>query len=128
MAAIARWCLRHRLIAVLLWLLALGTAAAAAGTAGSAFSNDYEVPGTESSRAHALLRAGFHGHGGDTDTIVWRAPEHQSVRTPDVEQRMTEALDAIAALPGVGSVAAPTARGPRASRRSAPTGAPPMPW
>lgn len=122
MAVIARWCLRHRLPAVLIWLLALGGAALAAGSAGSAFSNDYEVPGTESSRAHALLRAGFHGQGGDTDTLVWRAPEHQSVRTPAVEQRMAKALDTIAGLPGVGSVAGPYGPGPESAAQISPDG------
>ncbi|MEU3771724.1 MMPL family transporter [Streptomyces sp. NPDC032472] len=115
MAAIARWCMRHRLVAVLIWLLALGGTAAAAATAGAAFSNDYEVPGTESSRANALLRAGFHGQGGDTDTIVWRTPEHQTARTPAVEQRMTRALDTVARLPGVGSVAGPYGPGPESA-------------
>lgn len=93
-----------------------------AGTAGSAFSNDYEVPGTESSRANALLRAGFHGQGGDTDTVVWRAPEHQSVRTPAVEQRMAKALDTIAGLPGVGSVAGPYGAGPESTAQISPDG------
>ncbi|MFF0213596.1 MMPL family transporter [Streptomyces vinaceus] len=122
MAVIARWCLRHRLPAVLIWLLALGGTALAAGSAGSAFSNDYEVPGTESGRAHALLRAGFHGQGGDTDTVVWRAPEHQSVRTAAVEQRMAKALDTIAGLPGVGSVAGPYGPGPESAARISPDG------
>lgn len=114
--------MRHRLLTVLIWLLALGGTAAAAGTAGSAFSNDYEVPGTESGRAHDLLREGFHGQGGDTDTIVWRAPDHQSARTPDIEQRMTRALDAVAALPGVGSVAGPYGPGPESAARISPDG------
>ncbi|MGW6410780.1 MMPL family transporter [Streptomyces vinaceus] len=122
MAVIARWCLRHRLPTVLIWLLALGGTALAAGSAGSAFSNDYEVPGTESGRAHALLRAGFHGQGGDTDTVVWRAPEHQSVRTPAVEQRMARALDTIARLPGVGSVAGPYGPGPESAAQISPDG------
>ncbi|MFD8794200.1 MMPL family transporter [Streptomyces vinaceus] len=122
MAVIARWCLRHRLPTVLIWLLALGGTALAAGSAGSAFSNDYEVPGTESGRAHALLRAGFHGQGGDTDTVVWRAPEHQSVRTPAVEQRMARALDTIAGLPGVGSVAGPYGPGPESAAQISPDG------
>ncbi|MER8095277.1 MMPL family transporter [Streptomyces goshikiensis] len=122
MAAIARWCMRHRLVTVLLWLLAFGATAAAAGVAGPAFSNDYEVPGTESSKAHALLREGFSGQGGDTDTIVWRTPDGQSARTPAVEQRMTGALDTIAALPGVGSVAGPYGPGPEAAARISPDG------
>ncbi|WP_405762542.1 MMPL family transporter [Streptomyces sp. NBC_00045] len=122
MAVIARWCMRHRLVALLLWLLALGGTAVAAATAGSAFSNDYEVSGTESSRAHALLREGFHGQGGDTDTIVWRAPDHQTVRSPGVEQRMARALDAVAALPGVGSVAGPYGPGPESAAQISPDG------
>ncbi len=114
--------MRHRLFAVLIWLLALGGTAAAAVTAGSAFSNNYEVPGTESGRANALLREGFHGQGGDTDTIVWRAPDRQNVRTPDIEQRMTRALDAVAELPGVGSVAGPYGPGPENAARISPDG------
>ncbi|MFD0268917.1 MMPL family transporter [Streptomyces sp. NPDC127106] len=117
MAAIARWCMRHRLVAVLIWLLALGGTATAAVTAGTAFSNDYEVPGTESSRAHALLREGFPGQGGDTDTVVWRTPEHQTARSPGVEERMTRALAAIAELPGVGSVSSPYGPGPESAAR-----------
>ncbi|MFD3542948.1 MMPL family transporter [Streptomyces sp. NPDC058662] len=107
MAAIARWCMRHRLLVVLIWLLALGGTASAAVSAGTAFSTDYEVPGTESGRAAALLREGFPGQGGDTGTIVWRAPDGLSVRTPDIERRMTRALESVAALPGVGSVGGP---------------------
>ncbi|ATZ24308.1 Membrane protein YdfJ [Streptomyces lavendulae subsp. lavendulae] len=114
--------MRHRLVTVLIWLLALGATAAAAGAAGTAFSNDYEVPGTESAKANALLREGFHGRGGDTDTIVWRTPDHQSARTPDVERRMTRALDAVAALPGVGSVAGPYGPGPAGAAQISPDG------
>ncbi|MFE4264342.1 MMPL family transporter [Streptomyces sp. NPDC056883] len=120
MSALARWCMRHRLVAVLIWLLAFGGTAAAAVGAGAAFSNDYEVPGTESAKAHALLREGFHGQGGDTDTIVWRAPDGQSVRTPAVQERMARALDSIAGLPGVGSVAGPYGPGPDSAARISP--------
>ncbi|MCX5194198.1 MMPL family transporter [Streptomyces sp. NBC_00249] len=122
MAAIARWCMRHRLVTLLIWLLALGATASAATAAGTAFSNDYEVPGTESSKAHDLLRDGFHGQGGDTDTVVWRTPDHQSARTPDVERRMTRALDEIAALPGIGSVSGPYGPGPENAARISPDG------
>ncbi|MFI5826771.1 MMPL family transporter [Streptomyces sp. NPDC051578] len=122
MAAIARWCVRHRLATVLIWLLALAGTGVAAGAAGSAFSNDYEVPGTESGRAATLLREGFHGQGGDTDTIVWRAPGHQTARTPSVEQRMTRALEAVSRLPGVGSVAGPYGSHPGQAARISPDG------
>ncbi|MFE7516506.1 MMPL family transporter [Streptomyces sp. NPDC057540] len=106
MAAIARWCLRHRLVVVLLWLLALGGTAAGATLAGSAYSNDYEAPGTESGRATALLDRGFHGLGGDSDTIVWHT-DRGSVRADAVEQRTTAMLDEVARLPGVAAVTSP---------------------
>ncbi|MGW4702213.1 MMPL family transporter [Streptomyces sp. NPDC004285] len=106
MAAIARWCLRHRLVVVLLWLLALGGTAAGATLAGSAYSNDYEAPGTESGRATALLDRGFHGLGGDSDTIVWHT-DRGSVRADAVEQRTTAMLDKVARLPGVAAVTSP---------------------
>ncbi|MEW1645489.1 MMPL family transporter [Streptomyces sp. NPDC091219] len=106
MAALARWCVRHRLAAVLLWLAAFGGVTAAAAVAGSAYSNDYEAPGTESGRATQLLKEGFPELGGDSDTVVWRTAPG-AVRSADVEQTMTEALDRIAQLPGVASVVSP---------------------
>ncbi|MFI9211728.1 MMPL family transporter [Streptomyces sp. NPDC053253] len=106
MAAIARWCIRHRLVVVLLWLLALGGVGTGAILAGSAYSNDYEVPGTESGRATALLDRGFHGLGGDSDTIVWHT-DQGSVRADAVERRMTAMLDEVAELPGIAAVTSP---------------------
>ncbi|MFI6880921.1 MMPL family transporter [Streptomyces sp. NPDC050400] len=106
MAALARWCVSHRLVVVLLWLLALGGTSAAAAVAGSAYSNDYEAPGTESGRATQLLDEGFHGLGGDSDTVVWHI-DGSTVRAADVETTMSNALDEIGKLPGVSSVGSP---------------------
>ncbi|MFI6526285.1 MMPL family transporter [Streptomyces uncialis] len=106
MAALARWCVRRRLVVVLLWLLALGATAAAAALTGSAYSNDYEVPGTESGRATELLAQGFPGAGGDSDTIVWHT-ERGTVRAAAVEQTMTRTLAEVAALPTVADVTSP---------------------
>ncbi|MFE1234751.1 MMPL family transporter [Streptomyces sp. NPDC058745] len=113
MAAIARWCIKHRLVAVLLWLVALGGTVAGASLAGSAYSNDYEVPGTESGRATALLDAGFPGAGGDSDTIVWHT-DKGSVRASAVEQRMSGMLDEVAELPGIAAVTSPYGQSPGA--------------
>ncbi|MFI6489691.1 MMPL family transporter [Streptomyces sp. NPDC050564] len=106
MGTLARWCVQHRLVAVLLWLVAFGGITAAASLTGSAYSNDYEAPGTESGRATQLLRTGFPGLGGDSDTVVWRTTPG-TVRSTDVEQTMTRTLDRIAGLPGVASVVSP---------------------
>ncbi|MGC9382485.1 MMPL family transporter [Streptomyces sp. MH13] len=106
MAALARWCIQRRLVAVLLWLVAFGGVATAAAVTGSAYSNDYGVPGTDSDRASRLLASGFPGLGGGSDTIVWHTTT-DTVRATDVEQAMTRTLDRIAELPGVASVTNP---------------------
>ncbi|WP_405823196.1 MMPL family transporter [Streptomyces sp. NBC_00838] len=108
MAAVARWCVRHRLLVVLLWLLALGSTATGAVVAGTSYSNDYEAPGTESGHAVELLESGFPGRGGDSDTVVWHT-ERGSVRAQDVELRMGVTLGEIAKLPGVAGVTSPYA-------------------
>lgn len=107
MAALARWCLRRRLSVVLLWIVALAGLTAGAAVAGSAYSNDYGIPGTESGRATSLLEQAFPHQAGDSDTIVWHTTGTGSVRADGVEQRMAKTLDEIARLPGVASVTSP---------------------
>ncbi|MFD7467989.1 MMPL family transporter [Streptomyces tendae] len=106
MAALARWCVQRRLVSVLLWLLAFGGVAAGAMVAGSAYSNDYGIPGTGSDRASRLLESRFPDLGGDSDTIVWHTTTG-TVRAADVEQTMTRTLDRVAELPGVAAVSNP---------------------
>ncbi|MEV8153855.1 MMPL family transporter, partial [Streptomyces fradiae] len=106
MAAIARWCVRHRIVTVLLWLAALVGVTVASAVAGSAYSNDYEVPGTESGRATAVLQEAFPGRGGDSATVVWHT-ESGDVRGGDVERRVTALLDDVRSLPGVAAVTGP---------------------
>jgi RND superfamily putative drug exporter len=105
-AALARWCVQRRLLSLLLWLLAFAGIAAGAAVAGTTYSNDYQVPGTESGRATELLHEGFPQLGGDSDTVVWHTASG-SVRAADVEQTMTRTLDRIENLPGVASVTGP---------------------
>ncbi|MFD3455489.1 MMPL family transporter [Streptomyces sp. NPDC058691] len=106
MAALARWCLDRRLLVVALWLAALVGLSAGALVAGSAYSNDYDIKGTDSSRATALLKEAFPGSSGDSDTIVWHTGRGTVAAAP-VKERLTEALDKVAALPGVASVTGP---------------------
>jgi RND superfamily putative drug exporter len=106
MAALARWCLNRRLAVVLLWLVALLGLSTAALVAGSAYSNDYDIKGTDSSRATALLKEAFPGSAGDSDTIVWHTGTG-TVGAASVRERMTGTLDKVAELPGVASVTSP---------------------
>ncbi|WP_181785939.1 MMPL family transporter [Streptomyces phytophilus] len=109
MAALARFCFRHRFAVLLLWVCALAGTTAAAQAAGSRWANDFELPGTESAEAVDLLRESFPQTSGDTDSVVWRAPEGASVRDPAIRERMTDALAGIADIPQVGQVTGPYA-------------------
>ncbi|MGI5471024.1 MMPL family transporter [Streptomyces sp. CA-132043] len=106
MTALARWCLRRRALVVVVWLAVLAGVAAAAGALGSSYSNDYEVPGTESGRAADRMADAFPGRSGESDTIVWHT-DSGTVRAADVRDRMAPALDRVAQLPGVASVDGP---------------------
>jgi putative drug exporter of the RND superfamily len=118
MAALARWCIRHRLAVIVLWLAALAGVSVAATLAGAAYSRNYSVPGTESDKAAALLHEAFPGKTGDTDSIVWHTTG-TTVRTVSVEQRMAGALNEVAKLPGVTGVTSPYTAGATAAGNSA---------
>lgn len=91
---------------IVLWLAAFAGVAAAAAAVGSAYSNNYEVPGTESGRASALLERAFPGQSGDSDTLVWHT-DSTTVRAAAVRTTMTHTLDKVAELPGVAEVHGP---------------------
>ncbi|MDT3397456.1 MMPL family transporter [Streptomyces sp. B1866] len=103
----ARWCLRHRLVVLVLWVAALFGSAVASGALGSAYSNVFSLPGTESSRAMDRMEKALPQRAGDTDTIVWEVAEGRTVRDPDVVRRMSAALADIRRMPDVGTVVSP---------------------
>ena len=76
MAALARWCIRRSVVVIVLWLAAFAGVAVAAAVTGSAYSNNYDIPGTDSFRSRALLAQRVPGPGGDSDAIVWHTAEH----------------------------------------------------
>src|SRR5271165_3434757 len=108
MAAMARWCFRHRAWVLAGWLALLVILGAGGRMAGSAYSDALTLPGTGSTTAQNLLGQAFPGHAGDQDTIVWRASTG-GVRAPAVQARITAMLGKVAAAPAVASVTSPYA-------------------
>ncbi|UQA92963.1 MMPL family transporter [Streptomyces halobius] len=106
MTALARWCLRRRIVVIVLWLAAFAVVAVAAGVTGAAYSNDYEVPGTESGQAGALMAEAFPDGAGDGDRIVWHS-DSGTVRAGAVKKKVTRTLAEIAELPGVAEIQSP---------------------
>ncbi|WP_051969311.1 MMPL family transporter [Kitasatospora azatica] len=67
---IAGWSFRHRGRTVLVWLLALGLAAALGAAFGGKYSADYTAPGSDSRIAQDLLARDFPGQSGEMVTVV----------------------------------------------------------
>jgi RND superfamily putative drug exporter len=105
-AALARWCYRHRLVVLLLWVGALFGLGAAGSAAGTNYADVFSLPDTDSKSAYDLMQKAFPERAGDTDTVVWKVDEG-SVRDESVRSRIEPALNEIGAMKGVGEVASP---------------------
>ncbi|GAA4623454.1 MMPL family transporter [Actinoallomurus vinaceus] len=116
MSVLARWCHRHRIVVVLLWLAALVGLGVLSQTAGSAYKDAFSLPGTESTKALQLLQRSAPAQSGDSATVVWRAPAGGTVRDDAVRRKMTATLAKISKLPSVTSVTGPY-DGPRGARQ-----------
>ncbi|MFJ8788159.1 MMPL family transporter [Streptomyces sp. NPDC102462] len=102
----ARWCFRHRLVVLLVWVGALGGLGFSASAAGTDYANVFSLPNTDSKRAYDLMERAFPETSGDTDTLVWKAGTG-TVRDQDVRSRIEPALEKIAGMDGVGAVSGP---------------------
>jgi putative drug exporter of the RND superfamily len=105
-ALLARWCYRHRIVVVVAWLIVLLSTAVVQRLVGSAYSNTFTLPGTESSRALDLLSAALPKQAGDSDSIVWRV-RTGSVTDPVARTRMQALLKMVAGSPSVAGVRSP---------------------
>ena len=106
MATFARWCYRHRIIVVVAWVLVLVAVVGAERAAGDAYSNNFGLPGTDSTRALTLLSTALPSQSGDTDQIVWHVRQG-SVNDPQVQARIKTLLAKVAATGGVNAVQSP---------------------
>jgi RND superfamily putative drug exporter len=107
MSVIARWCHKHRIATVVVWLALIVGLGALTGSAGTKYNDTMSIPASESSRAMDLLKQAMPASAGDTDQVVWHTTGGVKVTDADVRKRMTDTLDQIAAAPGVAGVTSP---------------------
>src|ERR1035437_3818996 len=112
MAALAQWCYTRRRVVVLAWVLVLAGLAGASAGFGTSYSDNFSLPGTQSTRALSLLSAAFPKQAGDSDTIVWHL-SRGSVNDAAVRSRVQAMLAEVAKAPRVAGVSGPY--GPRAA-------------
>ena len=118
MAGLARWCYRHRVVVVAAWLVVLVSVIGIERAVGSAYTDSFSLPGTESSRGLQLLRSELPQQSGDSGTIVWHTPD-ASVNDPTVKASIQSLLEHVAAGSSVASVNGPyNPAGPDRSTRT----------
>jgi RND superfamily putative drug exporter len=88
------------------WLVALVASIALSSSVGAHYTNDFNLPGTETQRAFDLLKAQFPAENGDIDSIVVQT-RHGQVTDPATRQAVGSMLARVAALPHVSSVRSP---------------------
>ncbi len=108
MRRLGNWCTTHRKTVIVSWVVALVTIAFVAGSVGSAFSENFELPSSDSQRAVELLEQRFPAQSGETATIVYRSED--GVEAPAVKRRMSKAFAEIDKVPHVTEVANPYER------------------
>ena len=102
MAALTSWVLRHKRLVLGFWIAVTVASFAAIGPAGSALSQQFNVPGREGFETNEELAA-IYGAGGDVAPIVpvVTLPEGKTVDSPAVRTELDAALRKVeAALPG----------------------------
>jgi RND superfamily putative drug exporter len=105
--SIATWCFRHRRIVLAAWLLALVALFGISSAAGSAYSNSFTLPHTDSTRAVDLLKAASPQQSGDTEQIVVATRGGSTVDNPAVRSKVDAMLARVSTLPHVTTVVSP---------------------
>jgi putative drug exporter of the RND superfamily len=107
MIALATWCVRHRRAVIVIWLLVLLGATGLARSVGSAYTNNFSLPNTESTKALNLLQASSPAAAGDREQVVFRTTGGTRVTDPAIQQRVDGILADLRQVPNVSTVAGP---------------------
>jgi RND superfamily putative drug exporter len=107
MKALASWCVRHRVIVLLLWLAALIGMTLISQSVGTAYSNSFSLPNTESTKALDLLQAAAPSVAGDREQIVFHTTNGDKVTDPQVQSAVAPMLEKVKQLPGVSAITSP---------------------
>jgi RND superfamily putative drug exporter len=109
MRRFATWTTGHRKTVIIGWIVALIGFGMIAQSVGSDFSEEFNLPSSDSKEALDLLENRFPAQAGDTVQIVYKADA--GVRSPEVRRKMEGVFDEVEALPHVSEVASPYEKG-----------------
>jgi putative drug exporter of the RND superfamily len=106
MRSLARWCVRHRLAVLGLWLMVLAGAFLGQSALGSHYATSTTLSGTPSAAAATLLQRAVPGQSGDTEQIVFQA-RTGTVTAPAVQKQINSMLGQVSHLRYVSGVTSP---------------------
>jgi putative drug exporter of the RND superfamily len=98
------WCVRHRRLVVLIWLVVLVGASLLGKSVGSAYSNSFQLPHTQSTDAVALLQSASPKNAGDTENIVVSTTGGAKLTDPAIAARVDDMIKKVETLPHVVNV------------------------
>jgi putative drug exporter of the RND superfamily len=107
MTSLATWCVRHRRAVLAIWILVLIGAVALARGVGSAYTNNFTLPHTQSTQALSLLQSGAPAQSGDREQVVFHTTNGTPVTNPAVQARVEAVLADLQRMPSVSSVVGP---------------------
>jgi RND superfamily putative drug exporter len=84
------WCVRHRWIVLAIWVVILLSASFLGKTVGSAYTNSFSLPHTQSTEAVSLLQSASPKNAGDTEDIVVAATNGAKLTDPAVAARVDD--------------------------------------
>jgi putative drug exporter of the RND superfamily len=116
---LAGWCFRHKWITLAAWVVALLALNGLHSAAGSAYSDNFKLPHTESFDAIRLLQKATPRTSGETDQLVI-AVNQGKVTDPAVRARAEKLFTDVLKVPHVAAVASPYT--PQTSKQIAPDG------
>jgi putative drug exporter of the RND superfamily len=106
MRGLAHWCIRHRLLVAIVWIVVAVGTTVVAQKVGPSYSTVYTLPGTETQRAHDLLAKEFPTQSGDVDQIVFHTTQG-TIDSPAVRGAIEPLLAKVSAMPHVVGVISP---------------------
>jgi RND superfamily putative drug exporter len=109
MRRFAHWTTGHRKTVIIGWIVGLVVAGMLAGSAGSAFTEDFSLPASDSKEALDLLEEKFPAQSGEAAQVVFKA--ENGVESPAVEKKMEAVFSKLAEFPHVSEVASPYEEG-----------------
>jgi RND superfamily putative drug exporter len=109
MRRFASWTTSHRKTVIIGWIVALIGIGMIASSAGSAFTEEFSLPSSDSKDALDLLENRFPAQAGDVVQIVYKA--ESGVESPAVQRKMEGVFAKVVALPHVSEVSSPYEKG-----------------